>query len=62
MQDENQDIYCTLPILSIYMGHKNVTSTEYYLKYTKNVRNKINSKMLDFNKEVFLEENGDENE
>lgn len=62
MQDENQDIYCTLPILSIYMGHKNVTCTEYYLKYTKNVRDKINSKMLDFNKEIFLEENGEKNE
>ena len=62
MQEENQDIYCTLPILSVYMGHKNITCTEYYLKYTKSIRDKINNKMIDFNKEVFLEENGEENE
>ncbi len=58
MQDEGMDIYYTLPILSVYMGHKNVKSTEYYLKYTKTVRNKIADKMANFNSEVFL--NGDD--
>lgn len=53
MEEEKQDIYCTLPILSIYMGHKEVRSTEYYLKYTKTVRNKISVKMENFNDEIF---------
>lgn len=54
MQQEGQDIYCTLPILSVYMGHKNIKSTEYYLKYTENTRNIIRSKIQDFNSDVFL--------
>lgn len=54
MQNEGQDIYCTLPILSVYMGHKKVTSTEYYLKYTQTVRNRINNKMIQFNNEIFF--------
>lgn len=56
MQNEGQDIYCTLPILSTYMGHKNVKSTEYYLKYTKQVRDTINNKMLIFNSEIYQKE------
>ena len=56
MQEEGQDVYCTLPILSVYMGHKNVKSTEYYLKYTKVVRNKINIQMEKFNYDIFEKE------
>ena len=56
MQEEGQDIYCTLPILSVYMGHKDVKSTEYYLKYTKVVRNKINIQMEKFNYDIFEKE------
>lgn len=56
MQQEGQDIYCTLPILSVYMGHKNIKSTEYYLKYTENTRNIIRSKMQDFNSDIFLKD------
>lgn len=29
------DPYCSLPALSIYMGHKGIESTEYYLRLTK---------------------------
>jgi len=29
------DPYCSLPTLSIYMGHKGIESTEYYLRLTK---------------------------
>ena len=52
MQQEGQDIYCTLPILSVYMGHKNIKSTE----YTENTRNIIRSKMQDFNSDIFLKD------
>ena len=56
MQQEGQDIYCTLPILSVYMGHKNIKSTEYYLQYTENTRNIIRSKIQDFNSDIFLKD------
>ena len=29
------DPYCSLPILSVYMGHKGIESTEIYLRLTK---------------------------
>ena len=31
MEKNGQDLYTTLPILSKYLGHKNISSTEYYL-------------------------------
>lgn len=31
MIDNNVDLYTTLPILSKYLGHKNITATEHYL-------------------------------
>jgi len=34
MADENVDIYCALPMLSIFMGHSDIKSTEYYLRLT----------------------------
>ena len=61
MQKEGQDVYCTLPILSAYMGHKNISSTEYYLKYTEGTRNIIRNKTQDFNSDIFLKDvNNDE--
>ena len=33
--DLGLDPYCSLPALSIYMGHKRIESTEYYLPLTK---------------------------
>lgn len=54
LQEEGQDLYCTLPILSVYMGHKNIKSTEYYLKYTKSTRDNINNKMKEFNSNIFI--------
>jgi len=34
MVDENVDIYCALPMLSIFLGHSDIQSTEYYLRLT----------------------------
>ena len=34
MEEENVDIYCALPMLSIFMGHSDIKSTEYYLRLT----------------------------
>lgn len=32
MIDKGFDLYTSLPILSVYLGHKNITETEYYLR------------------------------
>jgi len=34
MADDGTDIYCALPMLSIFMGHSDIISTEYYLRLT----------------------------
>lgn len=47
MLSEGQDVYCSLPILSRYLGHSNITSTEYYLRLTKeNYENVTNVSIL----------------
>lgn len=35
MVSDGQDIYCALPILCTYLGHKGIESTEKYLRLTK---------------------------
>ena len=34
LASEGKDIYCSLPMLSVFMGHKKVMDTEYYLRLT----------------------------
>lgn len=47
------DIYCTLPILQIYMGHTNIRSTEYYLKYTEQSRKNITENLNVLNEALY---------
>ena len=35
MVDTGTDIYVALPLLATYMGHADITSTEYYLRFTE---------------------------
>jgi len=35
MIHKGKDMYCALPVLSVFMGHKNVTDTEAYIHLTK---------------------------
>ena len=35
MAADGMDLYCAMPILSTYLGHSNVTSTEKYLRLTE---------------------------
>ena len=32
MQEKGFDLYTSLPLLSVYLGHKHITETEYYLR------------------------------
>lgn len=35
MVDNGTDVYVALPLLATYMGHADITSTEYYLRFTQ---------------------------
>lgn len=35
------DLYCALPILSMYLGHENISATEKYLRMTAAVHPEI---------------------
>ena len=34
MEADGMDIYCSLPLLAVYLGHSDIKSTEYYLRLT----------------------------
>ena len=60
MKNKGFDLYTSLPILSIYMGHKSIVETEYYLRLiSENYQNILTSKgyieNLYVSKEVFNE-------
>ncbi|MEA1974999.1 MAG: tyrosine-type recombinase/integrase [Bacillota bacterium] len=60
MISENKDVYTTLPILSVYLGHKDIESTEKYLRLTKESYQSIINKMAPSYNKIFPE--GDQND
>ena len=55
MVDEGTDIYCALPMLSIFMGHSDIISTEYYLRLTGYAFPDVTSRMENAYVNVFPE-------
>jgi integrase len=55
MIDDGQDVYCTLPILSTYLGHRGIESTEKYLRLTEEAYGSVIDTMDPFYKGVFPE-------
>ena len=55
------DVYCALPILSMYLGHKSIGATERYVRLTTDcyplVMEKINDASRHLFPEVFRETN-----
>jgi len=45
MSDAGIDMYCALPVLSAYIGHSGITSTEKYLRLTEEFYPEVRSKM-----------------
>jgi integrase/recombinase XerD len=37
MHDEGMDIYCSLPLLSTYLGHASIAATEKYVRLTQDI-------------------------
>ncbi|MGE4273269.1 MAG: tyrosine-type recombinase/integrase [Desulfitobacterium sp.] len=55
MVKEGQDIYCTLPILSTYLGHRGIESTEKYLRLTEEAFGGLINTVAPLYRDVFPE-------
>jgi len=55
MINDGQDVYCTLPILSTYLGHRGIESTEKYLRLTKEAYGSIIDSIAPLYTDVFPE-------
>jgi site-specific recombinase XerD len=55
MTKSGMDIYCALPILSVFIGHKNVHDTEWYVRITREIFPDIIKKEEDVTAYVFPE-------
>lgn len=57
MEKEGHGLYTTLPILSKYLGHKNISATEHYLMLTKDYFANIINKEEEYYKNILELEN-----
>lgn len=48
MVEKGYDIYTSLPILSRYMGHKDIKSTEYYLRFIEKYYDDITNSLMNY--------------
>lgn len=55
MIKEGKDIYCSLPVLSTYLGHRGIESTERYLRLTMENYSYVIDTMNEFYQDVFPE-------
>lgn len=53
MVDNGTDIYAALPLLATYMGHADITSTEYYLRFTQDTLLRIVDTQQQVSQRVF---------
>lgn len=45
MADQGIDLYCSLPILSTYIGHTSILATERYIRLSKEIYPDIETKI-----------------
>lgn len=57
MVNSNIDIYCALPILSVFLGHKTIASTERYVRLTQEVYPEVIKMEQSFSSFVFPKAN-----
>lgn len=53
MVDDGMDVYAALPLLSTYMGHADIHSTEYYLRFTEDTLLRIIDAQQQTSQQVF---------
>lgn len=61
MQAKGFDLYTSLPLLSVYLGHKHITETEYYLRMLDEHFGSILDKSSSYTPELFPKYDEDEN-
>lgn len=55
MVNDGQDLYCTLPILCTYLGHRDIESTEKYLRLTEEAFRRVTDSVTPLYNGVFPE-------
>lgn len=60
MQTKGFDLYTSLPLLSVYLGHKHVTETEYYLRLVEEYHDSVLDQVAKYCPSVFPEEVADD--
>jgi integrase len=55
MLDNGIDMYCSLPILSTYLGHSGIKATEKYLRLTQSIFPEINLKINGYTSSIYPE-------
>jgi len=53
MDEEGIDLYASLPLLAVYMGHADIQSTEYYLRFTSQTRQRITDSLIQTSHAIF---------
>ena len=53
MEEKGFDLYTSLPILSVYLGHKSIVETEYYLRLVKSENENIINKSKNYTKNLY---------
>lgn len=53
MEDKGFDLYTSLPLLSVYLGHKHITETEYYLRLVKKEEETVTKKTSEYLKKLY---------
>lgn len=53
MQEKGFDLYTSLPLLSVYLGHKHITETEYYLRMMEEHFGSILEKTSSYSPDIF---------
>jgi len=55
MSDNNIDLYCALPVLSVYIGHSTIKATERYIRLTRGIYPEIEKQMELFSGSIYPE-------
>ena len=53
MENKGFDLYTSLPILSVYLGHRSIVETEYYLRLVKNENENVVNKSKNYTKNLY---------
>lgn len=60
MQEKGFDLYTSLPLLSVYLGHKHITETEYYLRMMEEHFSGILEKSAAYSPNLFPKYDGED--